>query len=430
MMGETKNIKFVIWGAGIRGHRLLKLLGENMVDAIIDTNVDLQGEYIDNIPIISYENYEEKFNNNFIIISSLLAEDEIINFLINKRNYKFFPLTDNPQEITGLFGDIFNNLPFSYDKTMKSYVYGTNLFGVILFIKLLKEGLDVFLVPPPESAVEKNVELKKGFGDRFLPSIDNNSEANIFYTVHINKEIFNKPKYKVYDCSDFSYQIKKYNHPELAVFKNVYQGERCFIVATGPSLRISDLNILYTKGEISFSMNKIFKCFDQTKWRPNYYFVSDDLVFRQNIKEINNIDVLNVFITDVAIEDEIVNHRFYRYHHDLSSYKYIDYSFSNDITKITFTYGSVLHIIIQFVVYMGFKEIYLLGTDFNKNMLNTHFYAQKQVKTYVSDRKAVYAGYIAAKKYADSHGIKIFNATRGGELEVFPRVDFDSLFKK
>lgn len=33
----------------------------------------------------------------------------------------------------------------------------------------------------------------------------------------------------------------------------------------------------------------------------------------------------------------------------------------------------------------------------------------------------------AAKRYADSHGIKIYNATRGGNLEVFERVDFDSL---
>lgn len=36
--------------------------------------------------------------------------------------------------------------------------------------------------------------------------------------------------------------------------------------------------------------------------------------------------------------------------------------------------------------------------------------------------------YKAARKYADAHGIKIYNATRGGKLEVFERVDFDSLF--
>ena len=36
--------------------------------------------------------------------------------------------------------------------------------------------------------------------------------------------------------------------------------------------------------------------------------------------------------------------------------------------------------------------------------------------------------YDYARKYADSNGIKIYNATRGGCLEAFQRVNFDSLF--
>ena len=35
--------------------------------------------------------------------------------------------------------------------------------------------------------------------------------------------------------------------------------------------------------------------------------------------------------------------------------------------------------------------------------------------------------YITAKKYADTHGIRILNATRGGELEVFDRVNLDEV---
>ena len=36
--------------------------------------------------------------------------------------------------------------------------------------------------------------------------------------------------------------------------------------------------------------------------------------------------------------------------------------------------------------------------------------------------------YEEAKRYGDEHGIQIFNATRGGMLEVFPRVNLDSIF--
>ena len=40
----------------------------------------------------------------------------------------------------------------------------------------------------------------------------------------------------------------------------------------------------------------------------------------------------------------------------------------------------------------------------------------------------MYAAYKGAKIYAEKHGITILNATRGGRLEVFDRVDFDNLF--
>jgi len=33
------------------------------------------------------------------------------------------------------------------------------------------------------------------------------------------------------------------------------------------------------------------------------------------------------------------------------------------------------------------------------------------------------------KRHCDSRGIQVYNATRGGKLEVFPRVDFDTLFR-
>lgn len=82
----------------------------------------------------------------------------------------------------------------------------------------------------------------------------------------------------------------------------------------------------------------------------------------------------------------------------------------------------------QFAVYMGIKELYLIGVDFNYSLKNNHFYKNEIGIQNIFDKENVYAGYLAAKQYADSHGIKIYNATRGGKLEVFPRVDFDSLF--
>ena len=46
---------------------------------------------------------------------------------------------------------------------------------------------------------------------------------------------------------------KKYEW--LKQYKNKYDGKRCFIVATGPSLTVEDLSLL--KNEITFGMNSI-----------------------------------------------------------------------------------------------------------------------------------------------------------------------------
>ena len=56
-----------------------------------------------------------------------------------------------------------------------------------------------------------------------------------------------------------------------------------------------------------------------------------------------------------------------------------------------------------------------------------HFYSECEL-TSVSYTDQVKLAYEKAKLYADEHGIKIYNATRGGRLEVFERVDFDSVF--
>jgi len=68
----------------------------------------------------------------------------------------------------------------------------------------------------------------------------------------------------------------------LKKFKDIHRGKRCFIVATGPSLTLEDVEKI--KGEITFGMNSVYKLFDKTDWRPDYYGVIDPWVF-DNIQE-------------------------------------------------------------------------------------------------------------------------------------------------
>ena len=49
-------------------------------------------------------------------------------------------------------------------------------------------------------------------------------------------------------------------------------------------------------------------------------------------------------------------------------------------------------------------------------------------ETYQSETEFSWCLFDSGKHYADKHGIKIYNATRGGKLEIFDRVDFDTIF--
>ena len=86
---------------------------------------------------------------------------------------------------------------------------------------------------------------------------------------------------------------------------------------------------------------------------------------------------------------------------------------------------------------MGFTEIYLLGVDCNYKGTNDHAFDFKvseetslaQLNQGELMQLRMTTAYKAAKKYADAHGIKIFNATRGGKLEVFPRISLEEALK-
>jgi len=113
--------------------------------------------------------------------------------------------------------------------------------------------------------------------------------------------------------------------------------------------------------------------------------------------------------------------------------KFKQVRFSEDLSKMAYPGTSVVHFLMQIIFYMGFEEIYLLGTDCNYNGQVKH---SKLVTYRNSDQignspKDIYMGlikdYELANKIAKDRGIRIYNATRGGMLEVFPRVKLEEI---
>ena len=98
-----------------------------------------------------------------------------------------------------------------------------------------------------------------------------------------------------------------------------------------------------------------------------------------------------------------------------------------------FAFGTVTNIAIAIAMYMGFKKIYLIGCDcsnLNKHIVNDISDAEKSDYLATEIANTQVKGYHHMRKIAEERGVKIFNATRGGALEEFERVNFDELFIK
>jgi hypothetical protein len=92
----------------------------------------------------------------------------------------------------------------------------------------------------------------------------------------------------------------------------------------------------------------------------------------------------------------------------------------------------VIDIALQMALYMEPNEIYFLGADTPRQGAQIHFYdkgSSSSLPTGISrNYNKIIKAYESARVFAEKRNIKIYNATRGGDLEVFPRVDFDALF--
>lgn len=83
-------------------------------------------------------------------------------------------------------------------------------------------------------------------------------------------------------------------------------------------------------------------------------------------------------------------------------------------------------------MYAGCNEIYLLGADNNYVGDQQHFVDVSGMDKLSYERALDiqngndYA-YEYMKKIADSKGVKIYNATRGGRVETFPRVNLEDI---
>lgn len=234
------------------------------------------------------------------------------------------------------------------------------------------------------------------------------------------------------------------NIRNLNSLKDSCAGRRMFIVCNGPSLRPEDLTKLHKKEELSFVSNSIDSIFSKTEWRPTFYAIFDELAQYTFLDRMNRIPSKWQFYRKNSYKTTRKTVHPAVFITTDGSKKLLDApKFSPDCRKGIYTIGTVTYSMIQLSVFLGCKELYIIGCDNRYPVQKT-----RDGQIVYTDGKAYFDGddahgdgraavsvwqmdvaYEAARKYADAHGIKIYNATRGGCLEAFPRVDFDSLFE-
>lgn len=450
-------MKYIIFGCGTVGKQALYKLGYYRVQYFCD-NYSHETEIL-GIPVLSFEQMTEKYaTGDFIVVIATVKEKnirEIEEQLCNNGISRFFLYRE----------EVYTQL--KSEQNLKYYLYGLPLYlsyaqilshyNISKYRNIAIYGESKYLpylisetdIQCNGSSVKYliNAETQMGVPSVELDDITDKIDCLILNSArsesNIRSEITEYCSFDVIDLYDIDALIPAYHHPEMNRFKNIHAGERCFIIGNGPSLSMTDLDTLADNGEVCFGVNKIYLAFDKTKWRPNYFCVSDPMMIPICSDHLSEFPGIIFFADDYHW---ISNHKIegVQYVHFKSEQYYPNFpGFSDDLTQYTCLGYTVLYdFCIQIAAFMGFSEIYLLGADNSfsgpvtgsGNHFSDDYYSSADKRTLVHDDK-LYANlklttkaYEYAEIYSRKHGFRIYNATRGGELEVFERVDFDSLF--
>ncbi len=421
---------FVIWGTGERGKIITGFLEAEQIIAYIDSDEKKQGIPFFNRPVISLEEYKEQFRDYFIIVT---PDDDaaIIEELKDSKIDHYFRMSHLPSEMQG-YGDadFMNQMELPLTRDGNNVIYGMTLYAYLLYNKIREmnyENTFLFAEPGDKFACL----MKNALHCSFISQIDREKDT-IILAIPEQRAAMESCGGRTVDLFDISDRLPKYFNAGLMNYHNIHQGKRCFIVATGPSLREEDLIKLARHQEICFGVNRVFHI-DERLWKPQYYIFLDRMGMKRYGDKIRAYDVEEKFVGD-SLEDSYWKKTDCKGNihilHSVTGHSFdVPPKFSEHLERKVYSYGTVTYSAIQLAVYMGFSTIYLLGVDCNydKNSKKNYFFEEQKEDGRNHFENRMLTAYRCAQKYAQAHNIQIYNASRGGMLEEFERVHFDDI---
>ncbi len=239
----------------------------------------------------------------------------------------------------------------------------------------------------------------------------------------------------------------------LDSMEGIHQGRRCFIAGNGPSLNQLDMKRL--KDEITFGSNRCYMGFEDWGYAFRYWSCVDRLQVEEYGLEYQ--DHLPRETTKFLPFEYVPLLQFpnmcpINFEYTMRP----PYKFSNS-PEILYLGFTVTYTLIQIAALMGCNPIYLIGVDHRYNLnpktvqdrtfgtlkakiwvaedasRPTHFTekytAGDKPKLFVTPKpERAEACFQVAREWTEQHGIQVLNATPNTGLDVFDKVDFNTLF--
>jgi hypothetical protein len=223
----------------------------------------------------------------------------------------------------------------------------------------------------------------------------------------------------------------------LKELKDSQRGKRCFIIGNGPSIQLTDLSKL--RSETTFGLNRIYLLFSKLGFSTTYLVAVNWLVLEQCLKEIMSLSMIkflpwtfrkhlnpNMLGNTVFVQDERR-----------------EKAFTTDARRPLWQGATVTFVALQLAYHMGFEQVILVGVDHSFSTPGkahseivsqgddpNHFspdYFGKGFRWQLPDLETSELAYSLARQTFEADGREIVDATIGGKLTVFPKVDYLSL---
>jgi hypothetical protein len=195
------------------------------------------------------------------------------------------------------------------------------------------------------------------------------------------------------------------------------------------------MDLSYLVDEHTIGVNQAYYCtFPQWGFVPKYFCCSDIHAYKVCMDAYGKTGVETVFIYDYlrAIVGDYPKDFCYDVPR-IGEHLWDGASFSSDIeTGTNIGKTVVIDLALPAAMYMGFNPIYLIGCDCEPT---GHAYpGDKHAQPYTfghspCDFESQKKSYQVVREYADMNGIEVYNATSGGKLEAFKRIEYADIWR-